>query len=436
MATSRLRLVVALVGVVGVLGGGCGGSHAEAVRIGVLASCDGIWGYWYDGSIAASSLPLLERGARLTGPRPRDGLREGIVAGRPVELALGCGDGLSEVTLSEARRLVEREGVDVLIGPTTLAEAFAVRAYAAKHHEVTFVIGSASGQAITLGNPPDNLFRFTPAGTQWMAGLGSYAYHDLGWRKVVTLGDEWSFSYLLYAGFAAEFCSLGGTIVEAVWLPPGGDPARAAATVPRRGVDGFVAAGFPDIRVIERIPQLRGPLAGRLTGTSVVFSEPAVVEALGDRLDGLVYADPTGDGTLTSDRFIAGMKRFFPGIGEHVRTVAPPHYYTAMTAVVQALERVEGDLAGGQRRFRDALSRTEVDGASGRVRLDASRQATTTNYLVELARSSSGKLAPRLFRAVPNVEQTFNGYFGSDDPPLGRDTIKCKKGNPPPWTRR
>jgi branched-chain amino acid transport system substrate-binding protein len=431
---SRLRIAALALGL-GLLVG-CGTSRPEALRIGVLASCEGIWGYWYDGSIAASELPFLERDAQLVGPKPRDGVRGATVAGKPVELVFGCGDGLSEATLSEARRLVERDGVEVLIGPTTLAEAFAIRAYAAKHPEVTFVAGSASGQAMTLGNPRRNLFRFTPAGTQWMAGLGWYAYHDLGWRKVVTLGDEWSFSYLLHAGFAAEFCALGGKIVKAVWMPAGADPARIATTVPKRGVDGFVAAGYPDIRLIESIPQLRGALAERLLGSGVVFAEPAVIEALGKRLKGLVYADPTGYGTSTSNRFVAGMERFFPTIGEHVRSVAPPHYYTAMTAVVQALGEVEGDLSGGQRRFREALSRVEVSAAGGRVRLDGSRQAVGANYLVRFEGDGTEKLTPKIIRTIPDVEQTFNGYFEAGGPLLGRDTIECKKGNPPPWARR
>lgn len=436
MVAERLRLVAALVVAVGALAGGCGRSQPEAVRIGVLAACDGIWGYWYDGSLAATELPLLERGARLAGSKPGDGLREATVAGRPVELVFGCGDGLPEVALSEARRLVEVEGVDLLIGATTLAEAVAIRDYAERHPEVTFVVGSASGQAITLRSPPENLFRFTPAGTQWMAGLGSYAYHDLGWRRVVTLGDEWGFSYLLTAGFAAEFCSLGGAIVKSLWLPPGGDPAQTAATVPRRGVDGFVATGFPDIRVIQRIPQLQGPLGGRLIGTGVALTEPAVVEALGKRLRGVAYADPTPPGRSTSNEFVAGMERYFPGIGEHVQRTAPPHYFTAAKAVVQALEAVGADLSNGQRRFRDALSRLEVDGAGGRVRLDGNRQAIATNYVVRYEVDKAGKLVPRVVRTVANVEQTFNGYFRPDAPLTGRDTIECRKGNPPSWARR
>jgi branched-chain amino acid transport system substrate-binding protein len=438
VVVERFRLVTALVVAVGVLSGGCGRSQPEAVRIGVLAACDGIWGYWYDGSLAATELPLLERGARLAGSKPRDGLREAAIAGRPVELVFGCGDGLPEVALSETRRLVEVEDVDLLIGATTLAEAFAIRSYAVRHPEVTFVVGSASGQAITLRSPPENLFRFTPAGTQWMAGLGSYAYHDLGWRRAVTLGDEWSFSYLLTSGFAAEFCSLGGTIVKSLWLPPGGDPDETAATVPRRGVDGFVATGFPhtNIGLIQRIPHLRGSLGGRLIGTGVALTEPAVVEALGKRLRGVVYSDPTPPGRSTSNEFVAGMARYFPGIGEHVQRTAPPLYFTAAKAVVRALEAVEADLSGGQQRFRDALSRLEVDGAGGRVRLDSSRQAIATNYLLRYEVDGAGKLAPRVLRRVPNVEQTFNGYFRPRAPLTGRDAIECRRGNPPPWARR
>lgn len=432
VGSRRLYLVAFLAIVLAIPIAGCGGSRTEDLRVGVLAACEGTWGYWHEASLAAAELPFLERGAHRAGPGARDGVRDALIAGRPVRLIFGCSDGHSEGALSEARRLVESERVDILIGPTTLSEAVAVRDYAARTPQTTFVSGSAAGQAITLDNPPDNLFRFAPAGTQWMAGLGSYAYHDLGWRRVVTLGDEWSFSYLLAAGFAAEFCALGGKIVKSVWLPPSGNPAVAAASVPKHGVDGFVAAGFPDLRVLSRIAQLRGSLTKKLVGSTVMLAEPEVVHALGKRLDGVVYADPT-PGAVASSTFTSGMTRYFPEIGAHVKRTVPPNFYTAANAVVRALEESDGDLSDSQAAFRAALSRLQIVGAGGPVRLDARHQAVTTNYLVELRADHSGNVTPRLLRRVPDVEQTFGGYFGPNGESLGRDTIKCQKREPPRW---
>ena len=107
MGARRFRLAAALVVALGALAAGCGGSQAETIRVGVLAACDGLWGYWYDGSLAATELPLLGRGARLAGSSPRDGLRGAMIAGRPVELVFGCGDGLPELTLSKHLRLID-----------------------------------------------------------------------------------------------------------------------------------------------------------------------------------------------------------------------------------------------------------------------------------------------------------------------------------------
>ena len=50
-----------------------------------------------------------------------------------------------------------------------------------------------------------NFFRFGGDGAQWLAGLGSYAYNEKGWRKVAILGEDYSFPYTQAAGFVSEF---------------------------------------------------------------------------------------------------------------------------------------------------------------------------------------------------------------------------------------
>ena len=59
-----------------------------------------------------------------------------------------------------------------------------VQEYARMHPRTTFVDGSG---AAPDPNPASNFFKFNTDGAQWMAGLGSYAYHTLGWRRAVTV---------------------------------------------------------------------------------------------------------------------------------------------------------------------------------------------------------------------------------------------------------
>jgi hypothetical protein len=106
-----------------------------------------------------------------------------------------------------------------------------------------------------------------------------------------------------------------------------------------------------------------------------------------------------------------------------------------MEAVLKALERVNGDLSDGERRFMAALAKVELDAPNGHVRLDAHRQAIAPNYLNRLELNPKGQLAVRTFETVPAVEQTFGGLFSPTSPPPGRTNPPCKRGTPPAWAR-
>ena len=419
----------------GLLAAGCGGEQAGAVRIGVLAGCEGSFGNFASQIFAGAELPLLEHGARLAGPKPGDGVEGATVAGRDVELFFGCGDDSAEKALSEARRLVEVVGVDVLIGTQFIGESFALRDYARKQPAVTFVGGISLGQAATLEDSARNFFRFTTDAAQGMAGLGEYAYDKLGWRRVVTIGDQRSYSYTQTAGFVAEFCSLGGTVVQKIWVPLGArDLSPYTAEVPRSGVDGFLVTALPPTipAFIEALPQLQGNLADRLIGSTLIFAE----ESLRERLAGVVFpAQDDLDSPAALD-YRSEFGKAFPDLASSWAYFSV-FYYAGMEAALRALEAVEGDLSHGQRRFQAALAEVELDVPTlGHIRLDERRQAIAPNYLIQYQQDEKGALVYKTIRKLENVEQTFNGYFSPGDPPPGKDTIECKHGNPPPWTRR
>lgn len=413
---------------------GCGGKGQDTVKIGVLASCEGSFGNTAPAIFAGAELPLLERGARLAGPKPSDGVERASVAGKHVELSFACGDDSAERALSEARLLVEVFGADVLIGPQFIGESFAILDYARRHPEVTFVSGIVVGQAVTLQDPAPNFFRFATDAAQWEAGLGEYVYEQLDWRRVVTVGEQRSTSYTWTAGFVAEFCALGGTISKQIWVPLGArDLSRYAAQIPPSGVDGFFFSALPPTipAFIEQVPQLEGNLAQRATG-SLLFAQ----EALGKRLTGVVLSAPDDLDSPSAHAFRSEFGKAFPDLAASW-PFFPVLYYGSMQAVLKALEAVDGDLSEGQRRFQAALSKVELDVPTmGHIRLDERRQAIGPNYLYQYQQDKNGALIFKTIRKIENVEQTFNGYFKPGDPPPGKDTIKCKHGNPPPWTRR
>jgi branched-chain amino acid transport system substrate-binding protein len=414
-------------------------AHDGDIRIGLITVCEGAYGLTSEPSIAGAELPLLRRGATLAGPRSTDGVTGATVAGKEVRLVLGCGDQTGETALAETRRLVEQAGVDVLIGPNYIGEGLAVKEYAREHPEVTFVATSPA-QALTLHEPAPNVFRFGPDGAQLMAGLGAYAYNELGWRKAVTVADDQSFDYTQVAGFVAEFCALGGT-VEQVWVPSAQQSSASYYAGLPKDADGYVAAGFVlnVLGFVNALPDLRGSLADKVVG-GILSSNLEVVGSQADRFIGVMYAmnvpglaGPTTPEQQAWNRYVREYSTTFPDYAALAPSVFPIAHTNAMEAVLQALEAVEGDLSEEQARFQSALAATEFDAPNGSVRLDAKRQGISPNYLQRVVKTPSGQLAMRTEKTLTDVEQTFNGAF-TDALALGRDTIACKRGEPPPWT--
>jgi branched-chain amino acid transport system substrate-binding protein len=417
-----------------------GAPDDDEVRIGLMTICEGAFGLTSEPSIAGAELPLLRRGATLAGARPTDGVAGATVAGRSVRLFFGCGDQTGETALAETRRLVEGVGVDVLIGPGYIGEGLAIKEYARNRPDVTFVATSPA-QATTQHDPVPNLFRFTPDGAQMMAGLGAYAYHELGWRRAATIADDQSFDYTQVAGFVAEFCALGGTVQE-VWVPPSQQSSPTYYAHLPQDVDGYVAAGFilNTLGLVNALPRLRGNLANDVVG-GVLSSNIQDIGSQANRFVGVVYgmgvpglAGPPSPKQRAWNRYVREFSTTFPEYKALAPSGFPIVHTNTMEAVLRGLESVGADLSDDQSAFRRALAQTELDAPTGHIRLDENRQAVSTGYLQRVTKTPLG-LTMRTQKALEDVEQSFNGYFTSSQP-LGRDTIECHKADPPAWARR
>jgi branched-chain amino acid transport system substrate-binding protein len=426
--TVRFPLALVSAACVALFAASCGGG-AKTIRIGVIADCEGSFGFSGDPSYAGAELPLIGDGARPLGPKPSDGISEADVAGKKVQVVLGCGDDTAERTLAEARRLVERVGVDVLIGPTELGESFVLRDYARTRPQTTFLDGTAAGQSVTLDAPPRNLFRFSTDGAQWSAGLGWYVYRRLGWRRAVTVADDQGFGYTQVAGFVAEFCALGGTIVKRLWSPQG----DVSADATRNKADGFYVEN--PFTFATEFKGLRGPLARRIVGG--IFWD-GVTPDIQKRVIGVVTGRPGWSAPTSSalSHYLAAMHKAFPDQDPYAELIFPIAYHDSMQAVLNALEQVHGDLSGGERRFQAALAKAKLDGLGiGPIRLDSNRQAVAPTYLVQYQWTGAGALVQRRIRVIPNVDQTFGGYFRANGPLPSRKYPPCHRATPPPWAR-
>ena len=409
-----------LLACVALVQGGCGGSEPEPFRIGILSDCYGPFSSAHELIVASAELPLIGRGGRLAGRTPSDGVAGASAAGRPVELLVGCVTGTEDV-IPEARRLVEEEHADVLVGPLYPEHGLVLRDYARRRPETAFLIQPSGAPELTLRDPARNVFRFTADNAQSAAGLGSYAYHELGWRTAATVADDTPYGWGNVAGFVAEFCALGGRVVDRRWVPPGTEAAGVAARIPDSADGVYMGAAVSPMRGFVRQYSDRHENASRR-----LLANAALLPELVADVPGIVAAGPVPfQPTRAQQAHVAAFAKAFPRIpaAAALNQLALP-FNDGVEAAVEALERTNGETGA---RLVDALAKLELDSPAGRVRLDANRQAVGPNYLSRVAADARGKPVIRTLEVVRDVEQTFGGYFGPDSPPPSRTDPTCTR---------
>src|SRR4029453_9293579 len=135
--TQMRRQILALICMLLLGATSCNQPRTDTIRIGILPDCDTFGEPFYDLALAGAELPLLGRGGSLDPSPLEDGVQGVSVGGHAVELVFGCAGGPGR-TAAETRRLVEVEGVDVVVGPNVFPNVTLVD-YASRHPETTFL---------------------------------------------------------------------------------------------------------------------------------------------------------------------------------------------------------------------------------------------------------------------------------------------------------
>jgi branched-chain amino acid transport system substrate-binding protein len=433
-ADLRRGALVLAVALVALAAAGCS-SGEQPIRIGLLTDCRGLFASYEDEMLAGAELPLLQRGARLANGRPSGGVSGARTAGRDVELIRGCTEESEHTVLvEEARHLIEDEKVDAVVGAIGESDSLVFRDVARKYPDVIFVPAWSGAQELTLRHPAANVYRFDTDEAQDVAGLGSYAYRELGWRRAAVVADTTPVGWQEEAGFVAEFCALGGDVTARFTAPIDlGDPKVERALRSADGVAALLYGGLvapPDF--LPKLARMLGSPETRIVAGTYVLEDSNTLVPVARPLTGVVGVSsiPPPGSTPAMRRYRRAFSKAFPGLpASDADTPVSLAFHDAMEGLLRGLEASDGDLSDGRKRLREELARVRFELPSGPLRLDRNRQAVRDTYLKQIGRADG---AFRLVRAVPAVEQTFGGLL-SHAPPPGPGSQPCRKATPPPW---
>ncbi len=406
----------------GIVAVGFGGSAyaADKIKVGFFSTLEGPYTALGEDGQRGFDLALMQH--------------KNKAGGKELEIIRGSSDASPDSALRAAKKLVEQDKVDILVAPLSGSEGIALRDYAKTQPQVTVINGCSGALETTYVSPAPNFFRFNIDGAQMHKGLGQYIYDVKKYKKIATVGEDYSFVYTQVFGLALDYCPRGGEITKRIWVPLGTkDFGSVIASIPDDVDAIYLGLGGADaVNFLNQYQQAGGN--AKLIGGSIMVDQ-TVLSSKGkarEALIGTVSAGPQAD-AWDDPKWQAFVKAYQSAWPAEKRFAGPSlcatNYYDETQAMLQALDKVNGDLSDGHKKFREALSTLVLDAPNGQMKLDSNRQAVGTSFVTEAVKDANGDLVSKVVQVVPDVNQTLGidpAAFARIGLP-GREIPVCKK---------
>src|SRR3989441_3221632 len=139
--------------------------------------------------------------------------------GREIQLLKEDDEAKPDVGLTKTRKLVERDRVDVLIGPVHSGVALAIRDYV--HGQgIPLIVPVAFTRDLTAPSKASPwLFRVVETSDQGNFAMGGWVFKKTPYRKIVVMASDFVAERHSAEAFIAAFKAAGGEIVKEIYAP-------------------------------------------------------------------------------------------------------------------------------------------------------------------------------------------------------------------------
>ena len=326
--------------------------------------------------------------------------RNNTLAGRKVELFVADSAGVPAQARTKLQELVERDKIQVLIGPLAAAEALAADDYIRQQQLPTLSVAAA--EDMTQRNPNPWFVRGTSTSSQSAQALADYCYKTLKYKRMATIADDIAYGHEMCAGFQRVFEDEGGKIVQKMF-PPLTVPDYATYLAQlKTNIDAIFLgfAGSNGFRWYKQFNEygLKGKI--NVVGGMTAFDE-AVLRNMGDEALGIVTAC-----WYSAELSNPINKKFAAAFRSEWKY--DPGFYAAATyvegGVLQAaLEAVNGKIED-KHAFMKALRAIKTETARGPVAFDAYGYVVGNVYIRKVERKD-GRLVNAVIKTYPDVSQ-------------------------------
>ena len=364
------------------------GASEESITIGLLASQTGPMTFQGTAIIRGFTLALDEVSNRVAGKTIKVVTEDEVVS--------------PAIALTKTQKLVEKDHIDILMGPVNSAAAVAMREYVVQQ-KIPWIVPLAMPENLTL--PPQAnkyTFRLQIIPSQANFPFAEWLYKKRGYRKMVALGMDFPAGRDSVAAFKKGFEQVGGQILQEVYTPLNTPDFGPYLSQMRRDIDAVYAwyAGadavkfdsqYVDFGLKDKIP---------LTGW-IGINEEVIMDSIKDFIKGNTVATP-----YTPAIDLPENKKFVAAYRAKYNTdpaLPSVNAYDAAKIILAAATSVKGNLSDKDK-FLAAISKVTMNSPRGPIRFDERGQVIADLYIC-VADIKDGKMQNNVVDIIKGVRQ-------------------------------
>jgi branched-chain amino acid transport system substrate-binding protein len=322
------------------------------------------------------------------------------MAGRKVELFVGDSAGVPAQARTKIQELVERDKIQIMIGPLAAAEALAADDYIRQARLLTLSVAAA--EDLTQRRPNPWFTRGTSTSSQCAHPAADYAYKEMKLRRMAVIADDFAYGHEMCAGFQRVFEELGGKIVQKMFPPLTVPDYGTYLAQLRPNIDGIFLgfAGANGFRYLRQFNEYG--LRGKITPVGGMTAlDEAVLRNMGDEALNIVtscWYSAEIDNPINKKFADAFRKEWKYDPGFYAAAT-----YTEAEVLDATLKAIQGRIEDKEG-FMKAVRGIKVDTCRGPVSFDQYGNVVGNVYIRKVERKE-GRLVNRVIHTYPNVSQ-------------------------------
>ena len=364
------------------------GAPEDTITIGLLASQTGPMTFQGTHIINGFTLGLDEVSNR--------------VAGKTIKVIIEDEVMSPAIALTKTQKLVEKDHIDILMGPVNAAAAVAMRDYVVQQ-KVPWIIPLAMPENLTL--PPlanKYTFRLQVIPSQANFPFAEWLYKKKGYRKMVGFGIDFPAGRDSVAAFKKGFEQVGGQIVQEIYTPMNTPDFGPYLSQMKRDIDAVYAwyAGADAIKFDSQYVDfgLKGKIP--LTGW-IGINEETIMDSIKDFIKGNTIITP-----YTPSIDLPENKKFVAAFRAKYNTdpsLPSVNAYDAAKVILAAASSVKGNLSDKDK-FLAAISKISLNSPRGTIRFDERGQVIADLYIC-VADTKDGKMQNNVIDTIKGARQ-------------------------------